>query len=249
MGFVNFPGSDHEPAKSGPAVAQNLAHVYREYLLELEHAYVRTWLANNVQMRMNNPGMQQGGMNHPGGGSGGSGGSGLGLPVNGQPSRMSPQLLQYAHMPVAELRQRGIPDHVIALVEQYRPQLQRTAMEQKRFQQQVRMNARNGPGMAGMPVDANGMQPPNQGAMMNDPSQQGGGTMAMLRQQMMMKQQMMGANMDNRLGSLPTQAMLRNPEVTKNAVDAINRMKDEFKKGQHRPPFSVFAIGLLTLSL
>ncbi|XP_006459138.1 hypothetical protein AGABI2DRAFT_116090 [Agaricus bisporus var. bisporus H97] len=222
MGFVNFPGSDHEPAKSGPVVAQNLAHVYREYLLDLETAYLRTWIAN-AHARMNNPGMQ-----HPGG----PGGLPNGMAANGQQPRFSPQLLQYAHMSTAELRHRGVPENVIAMVDQVRPQLQRTLMEQKRFQQQVRMNARNGPGMAGVPVDANGMQPPNQGAMINEAGQQNGSAAMMLRQQMMKHPMMNGAGgMDARFNPFHAQYPQRNLEMTKNAMEAINRMKEDCKKG------------------
>lgn len=226
MGFVNFPGSDHEPAKSGPVVAQNLAHVYREYLLDLETAYLRTWIAN-AHARMNNPGMQ-----HPGG----PGGLPNGMAANGQQPRFSPQLLQYAHMSTAELRHRGVPENVIAMVDQVRPQLQRTLMEQKRFQQQVRMNARNGPGMAGVPVDANGMQPPNQGAMINEAGQQNGSAAMMLRQQMMKHPMMNGAGgMDARFNPFHAQYPQRNLEMTKNAMEAINRMKEDCKKGQFPP--------------
>jgi hypothetical protein len=228
MGFVNFPGSDHEPAKSGPVVAQNLAHVYREYLLELESAYLRTWI-NNAQMRMGNPGIQHGG--GPGGPP-----NGIGITANGQPPRFSPQLLQYAHMSTAELRQRHVPDNVIAMVDQVRPQLRRTIMEQKRFQQQVRMNARNGPGMAGVPGDANGMQPPNQGTVMNDAGQPTGSAAVMLRQQMLKHPMMNGAGgMDARFGPFHAQYPLRNLEMTKNAMEAINRMKEDCKKGQFQP--------------
>lgn len=244
MGFVNFPGSDREPPKSGPVVAQHLAHVYREYLLELEQVYVRTWLLSNSQMRVGNPSMQQGNMNHPGpGGVGNTLQNGTGFNANGQLARMTPVLMQYANVPAADLRQRGVPEHIIALVEQYRPQLQRTAMEQKRFQQQVRMNVRNAPAMAGMPVDANGMQPPNQGTIMNDPGQQGA---AMLRQQMLKQQQMMGVSMDNRFQSMPM--IPRGPEAAKNALDAINRMKEEFKKGKSLPPSLLRLLALLMSS-
>jgi len=41
MGFVQFPGSDSEPAKSGPGVAQDLAHFYKEYLSGFDNFYIK----------------------------------------------------------------------------------------------------------------------------------------------------------------------------------------------------------------
>ncbi|KAF8659053.1 hypothetical protein AX16_001925 [Volvariella volvacea WC 439] len=41
MGFVNFPGTETEPARSGPGVAQRLAQVYKECLYQFEQAYTR----------------------------------------------------------------------------------------------------------------------------------------------------------------------------------------------------------------
>ncbi|KAF7362459.1 ARID domain-containing protein [Mycena venus] len=40
MGFVQFPPFRTEPAKSGPGVAQHLAHVYKEYLAAFDNVYV-----------------------------------------------------------------------------------------------------------------------------------------------------------------------------------------------------------------
>jgi hypothetical protein len=42
MGFVQFPASDTDPAKSGPGVAQHLAHTYKEYLAVFENVYIST---------------------------------------------------------------------------------------------------------------------------------------------------------------------------------------------------------------
>lgn len=178
MGFVNFPGSDREPPKSGPVPAQQIARTYSEYLLEFEQAYVRT------VMRVNPIGGGGGGTlgsgygNHsvaPGSaGTGDLGGTGLpnglGNLTVGQLQRLGPMLMQYANLNVAELRQKNLSESAIALVERYRPQLQRMVIESKKFSQQVRMNGRNAPGMVAGPTpvplhsDANGMQQhPNQG--------------------------------------------------------------------------------------
>ncbi|KAJ7821928.1 hypothetical protein B0H14DRAFT_2256995, partial [Mycena olivaceomarginata] len=42
MGFVQFPASDTEPAKSGPGVAQHLAHAYKDYLAAFDNVYIST---------------------------------------------------------------------------------------------------------------------------------------------------------------------------------------------------------------
>ncbi|KAJ3574140.1 hypothetical protein NP233_g1972 [Leucocoprinus birnbaumii] len=124
MGFVNFPESDREPPNSGPVVAQHLAHVYREYLLDFEQVYLRTWLASNPVMKMDPGGMQPGSAGpYPGapGGAGGPGGmaNGLaGLPP-GQLRGMGPILVEYANLTTLELRQRGISEELIALVEHH----------------------------------------------------------------------------------------------------------------------------------
>ena len=44
MGFVQFPGTDTEPAKSGPGVAQQLQHLHTEYLAQFDQIYVRSVL-------------------------------------------------------------------------------------------------------------------------------------------------------------------------------------------------------------
>jgi hypothetical protein len=44
MGFVQFPGTDTEPAKSGPGVAQQLQHLHTEYLAHFDKIYVHSVL-------------------------------------------------------------------------------------------------------------------------------------------------------------------------------------------------------------
>jgi hypothetical protein len=44
MGFIQFPGTEAEPARSGPGVAQQLQHIYTEYLSHFDRAYVQSVL-------------------------------------------------------------------------------------------------------------------------------------------------------------------------------------------------------------
>jgi hypothetical protein len=51
MGFVHFAGSDAEPAKSGPGVAQRLAAVYKEYLMPFDLMYITSVNERRKQMQ------------------------------------------------------------------------------------------------------------------------------------------------------------------------------------------------------
>lgn len=275
MGFVNFPGSEREPPKSGPVVAQQIARIYSEYLLDLEQVYVRSWISSGSAVRGAYPiGGATMGSGNPSGSIGAGDLGGAGLP-NGfgnfaasQFQRRAPMLMQYAHLSAVELRQRNLPENVITVVEQYRPQLQQMAIESKRFSQQVRMNGRNASGMVAgptsgmLPIDANGMQQhPNQGpsgvaglgpglnSMISD--QQPGGVgvggmgmgvnggpspmqaqQIMRQQQMIMKQQMLNAAVPGDGKILSNAFAFNSPEMTKKAVEAVNRLREELKKGK-----------------
>ncbi|KAI0739780.1 hypothetical protein C8Q80DRAFT_1274803 [Daedaleopsis nitida] len=39
--FVNFPGTDTEPARAGPALAAHLKHSYKEFLLECDQQFMK----------------------------------------------------------------------------------------------------------------------------------------------------------------------------------------------------------------
>lgn len=58
MGFVQFPGSaPNDPPKSGPGVAQQLQHLYSEYLQAFDSIYISSVLHKGLSR----PGVQQGG--------------------------------------------------------------------------------------------------------------------------------------------------------------------------------------------
>ena len=281
MGFVNFPGSDREPPKSGPVVAQQIARIYTEYLLDLEQAYVRSWIISGSATRGAYPNGSVGGGGTMGSGNpavasgsigaGDLGGTGLpngfGNFAASQLQRKAPMLMQYAHLNAVELRQRNLPENVITIVEQYRPQLQQMAIESKRFSQQVRMNGRNAPGMVAgptsglLPADANGMQQhPNQGpsgvaglgpglnSMISDqqPGSVGVGGMGIgvnggpssiqaqqiMRQQMIMRQQILNAAVPGDGKILSNAFVFNNPEMSKRAVEVVNRLREDLKKSR-----------------
>jgi hypothetical protein len=103
MGFVQFPGSESEPATSGPGVAQKLAHVYKEYLAGFEETYVKLFAEPKRKIPM------------------------AGLPaVNRDPQELQ-MAISYAHLSGPELRSKGVPDDVIAFVENNRARLLSTS--------------------------------------------------------------------------------------------------------------------------
>ena len=118
MGFVQFSGTESEPAKSGSGVAQLLAHIYKEFLAAFDHHYISTVVEARLKVQ---------------------------APRN--PAQMSPQMMQrvlsYAHMSVSELHQRGVPEKIITFVEANRAYLQRTFTDQKSFQSWLRPTNQN----------------------------------------------------------------------------------------------------------
>ncbi|KAJ7323670.1 hypothetical protein DFH08DRAFT_969216 [Mycena albidolilacea] len=112
IGFAQFPASDTEPAKSGPGVAQHLAHAYKEYLAVFENVYFSTIMdslwKNHALTAAQRP-MAMGGF----GGNHGPGGRSGGI---ADPSQMQ-LAIAYANIPLPELRRRGIPEQLIQFIE------------------------------------------------------------------------------------------------------------------------------------
>ncbi|KAJ7126729.1 hypothetical protein C8R44DRAFT_103842 [Mycena epipterygia] len=126
MGFVQFPGSDTEPPKSGPGVAQHLAHVYQVYLAAFDHIYATTVMESRrkkdaVMQRVGNAATVNG-------------------PPQIRPSLSDPSQMQlvmaYANILEIELRRRGAPEQLIQFIEINRSTLLRRAAEQAVFQNQ-----------------------------------------------------------------------------------------------------------------
>ncbi|KAL4268282.1 ARID domain-containing protein [Pleurotus pulmonarius] len=170
MGFVSFPASDTEPAKSGPAVAGQLAHVYKEYLAAFDMLYIQSVIEQKkkqmIQQNQLNQNQNQGN-GHPNGGPGGpesSGAGGLNIGAMNPQQRpsLTPQhmqmMVQYASRSAAELRAQGIHERVIQFVEQNRATLQRNALDQDRFRGQFRPGTQPGQGglSSGVVKDGNG---------------------------------------------------------------------------------------------
>jgi hypothetical protein len=162
MGFVQFPGTETDPAKSGPGVAQHLAHVYKEYLAAFDGVYITSVLDSRRKMQAANAVHQAQ--------------SQLNLAGNGgqqqqQNARINAQQMQrviaYANQPASELRAQGVQENIIQFVETNRAHLQRTVMEQGLFRGHIRPNQPSGQ----QPSEQAGMSASNQEPFAGSPLQ------------------------------------------------------------------------------
>ncbi|KAL6307583.1 hypothetical protein BKA93DRAFT_82502 [Sparassis latifolia] len=152
LGFVQFPASNSEPAKSGPGVAQHVEDVYEQYLRQQQQmqavaqARMRQTLIP-VQGAVLNGRPPQCPHALP---------SQNGQDTNGAPNlagALDPQqfneILQYATVPTPELRRRNVPARIINLVEANRPLLR--SLSQRELGGGVADNAQPTPQQHPMP--------------------------------------------------------------------------------------------------
>ncbi|PIL29799.1 transcription factor [Ganoderma sinense ZZ0214-1] len=126
LGFVNFSGDAHEPAKSGPVVAVHLESVYKQCLHEFDSQYLQ-YIHHQKMLVL---GQQQ--VNDVK--NGGSGMAPQGLDNLKDPKVIS-EIMNYPNLSVQELQARGVQPHLISLVERYREQLMSTLEGQRTFAQ------------------------------------------------------------------------------------------------------------------
>ncbi|KIK96023.1 hypothetical protein PAXRUDRAFT_11085 [Paxillus rubicundulus Ve08.2h10] len=141
MGFIQSLGNNSEPPRSGPGIAQHLQHTYKEYLQRFENAYVLT-----VKSRAPNsprPQIQQ--MNPMISNSGAKPGMLPGNPAEMPSSASRASLTQqtvniaarYAHASVSDMRNEGVPEHIISIVDRHRPELAKYQQQQQQQQAQL----------------------------------------------------------------------------------------------------------------
>lgn len=155
LGYVQFPGT---PAKSGPAVAARLQHIYREFLQGFDIMYLKSALSkkmkgeghNGPQHDMNNGGNMPMAMNASGSQPQPDVSNipppsiqGIMALANTQDPQKIQQLLQYSSYPSEVLRARGVPQETIEIVDMHRPLLQRTLMGQTQFHEGVKTSQMN----------------------------------------------------------------------------------------------------------
>lgn len=160
LGFTQFPGSDTEPARSGPGVAQHLENIYRRYLLQFDMMFVSSILkmkpqANNTgnagQPGPSNVGQQTplvsaagptnapslnamsgGVMPNNASSSNAMSASNSTFPAGLDPNKIN-ELVSYARRSAEELRRQGIPEPIINTVERNRPLLEESLRYQQEF--------------------------------------------------------------------------------------------------------------------
>ncbi|THU99966.1 hypothetical protein K435DRAFT_719368 [Dendrothele bispora CBS 962.96] len=156
MGFVQFPGGPpNDLPKSGPAAAQQLAHVYKEYLAAFDTVYITSLEKRRKQLRVNVP------------------------LKNWNPNQLR-TILSCADKSSEQLRAQGLPEQVISFIEANRTQLQQMITDQSSFRDIIRPNLGqfDPTGNRPMPTQLPGVsqpapsQPnnPNQGGFPNGPS-------------------------------------------------------------------------------
>jgi hypothetical protein len=133
MGFVQFPGHDNIPEKSSPGVAQHLEHVYKEYILLFDNAYIAFVLKRRYQQDLQTLTGARPDQHPP-----------VSQTVSQSPVARTPghmqKLMVFANHSAAELRDRGFPEDMIQYIETHRPLLQRAALDQQNFRGMVAKN-------------------------------------------------------------------------------------------------------------
>lgn len=120
MGFVQFPRTENEPAKSGPGVAQKLAHIYKEYLFQFDSFYMSQVMDQKMKIQQANASFQA-----------------QMAAFNWSPQQMQ-AVVALSHMSLQELHAQKVPEKMIQFVETHRASLQRTYQDQKTFHKTVR---------------------------------------------------------------------------------------------------------------
>lgn len=110
MGFVQFPGTETEPAKCGPVTAAQLEHLYKEYLASFDRAYI----ANVLDSRLKGQ-----------------------FPSNANQLSL---MVSMADRPVHQLRSQGFSENMIQFMETHRAHLQRMRLERDGFHEAVKPN-------------------------------------------------------------------------------------------------------------
>ncbi|KAI5985987.1 hypothetical protein EDD15DRAFT_2532631 [Pisolithus albus] len=122
LGWVQFPGNEAQPARSGPAIAQQLNHAYKEHLLQFESAYMMT-VRNRTMINQQQPQQQQQ-QQPPTNGTVAISGRTPAMPMVPPETQLDPRvLIKLSGLTAAELRAQGVPQGVIDLIEWKRPQL------------------------------------------------------------------------------------------------------------------------------
>ena len=236
LGFVNFPGNDHEPARSGPAIAVHIERVYKQCLQDFDTQYLRQLFHHRRAIALGQK---------VNGGDMSAGPSGVAAPQGlsdiKDPKALS-EIISYAALSVPELQARGVPNHIIALVEKHRDQLKSTLQQQRDFAKNIQNASQGQPRNVSNPGMANGNQMlPPQPSGMNVANHINGLTKPPMQpgqpQQPMnvpststMPQNLQQPQRPGIPGMLPVGTGRPTPAQMAAAVELVKRLKDENKR-------------------
>lgn len=138
LGFVQFPGNDIEPPKSGPATALAIDQIYKEFLAGFDQAYINSIIDGRRKLAAQTAAANQ--LNQP---------NPVNLPRISNAQQMQ-LIMAYADQSAAQLRANGVQEHIILFIEQNRENLLRTARDRNIFRDSVVRPGGQPEGMAGM---------------------------------------------------------------------------------------------------
>ncbi|KAI0648888.1 hypothetical protein C8Q79DRAFT_1116664 [Trametes meyenii] len=164
LGFVHIPGTDTEPARSGPGLALRLQAIYKDFLLGFDRQYFIMMARRHQQMM--NAKLTNGNTENGHASQGGANGTSSGpepRPLSGiQPQHMN-ELIMYSVHSAADLQRQGVPQHIIQIVEQNRDSLRQMFESQRAWRNRIAANSQNGQNQTGagplMPSTQNGANP------------------------------------------------------------------------------------------
>lgn len=220
MGLVQFPGTDTEPAKSGPGIAQQLAHAYKEHLQAFEHMLVYSVRSRAAQK--NNLSQNGAQSNTPGNASGEMAHAVMRPPLN--PQAMA-SAVRFVHMTVGEMRQSGLPEQTVVLIDRHRADI-------IRWHQQARLMAAKAQQVTNheAPGEQSGMSAAHQGSFPNQVPTAGPSLVsAPLRGQPMMPNGMQASSMREMTPAIQSGGILPpTQEQLTHAVSVIHQLKQVF---------------------
>lgn len=139
LNFVQFPGTDSDPARSGPGIAQQLQNTYEHHLQHFENAYIMTVKNRTGTGSPQQPPIHQMNPNPlPVGNT-----ATPSLPGNpaempqsaSRPANFNPQLIaaaaRFAHTSAQEMRAQRVHEQLINFVERHRGELMKVYQHQQ----------------------------------------------------------------------------------------------------------------------
>ncbi|KAF8150565.1 hypothetical protein B0H34DRAFT_801509 [Crassisporium funariophilum] len=114
LGFFQFPCTETDPAKSGPSVAQQPAHTYKEYLAQFDHFYIGQIVEQRQKQQQASATLQA-----------------QMTALRWNPAQMQ-AVVHFSLMPVSELHAQAVPQKMIQFIEAHRAALQRTLQDQNK---------------------------------------------------------------------------------------------------------------------